>query len=74
MADVVKTTSDILTDAARMYPSYTTSQLKAAAPSADPATRAKMETEIAARESGASQQRVTPQIEGGKPMAKIGRM
>lgn len=71
---IVDKTIDQMRADARMYPSYTTSQLKAAAPSADPATRAKMESEIAMRESGASQQRITPQIQGGRPMPKVGRL
>jgi len=60
---------------ARMYPGYTTVQLKEfVKKESDPETKKKMEAEIAARESGASTVRVTPQILGGKPVNKIGRM
>ena len=62
----------------RLYPSYATSELKEwlAGNKIDAATRAKVETEVAARESGVSKHKVTPQIMGGnfKPMNKIGRM
>jgi hypothetical protein len=45
----------------RAYPSYTTANLKASLATANPETRAKMEAEIAARESGLSTVKVTPQ-------------
>jgi hypothetical protein len=52
---------------ARLFPSYTTDELKKwlAGNSLDGATRAKVEKEVADRESGASKQRVTPQITPG---------
>jgi len=48
----------------RQYPSYTTAQLRdmLAMPEVPEATKAKMRAEIAAREAGTSQPRVTPQI------------
>lgn len=59
-------------DAQRMYPSMTTTQLRQWVESGD-ATPLAME-ELARRDSGESQVRVTPQIMGGKVQTKIGRM
>lgn len=58
----------------RMYPSYTTANLRNMLDNVDGETRAKMEAEIAARESGASLVKVTPQIDGGMVQAKVGRL
>lgn len=60
---------------ARMYPAYTTAQLRDHVSSEkDPAIRAKMLAEIEARESGASKPAVTPQTKGGLPIPRLGRM
>jgi hypothetical protein len=60
----------------RMFPSYTTAQLKEFLKTheMDDEKRKKMETEVANRESGASVVRKTPQIEGGKVITKVGRL
>jgi len=59
-----------------MYPAYTTDELvnRLETKGLDGATRKEMEEEVEARRSGASKQYVVPQIEGGKPVNKIGRM
>jgi hypothetical protein len=63
---------------ARMFPSYTLAELKAdlGKTTLSPETRAKMQQEIAARESGASQVKVTPQVapaaKGATPFAITG--
>lgn len=59
-------------DAARKWPSYTLAELEAAV-KAGKGSR-EMEEEIQNRKSGSSQIRVTPQIEGGKVMTRVGRM
>jgi hypothetical protein len=60
----------------RLYPSYTLKDLKGWVEKGELSGEklAQVKEEIAARESGASQVRVTPQIEGGKVQTKIGRM
>jgi hypothetical protein len=63
----------------RMFGSYTTVQLKKAVTEGvnewtPRETIEKMIKEIQARESGASKVNVTPQITGGKPNPKVGRM
>ena len=60
----------------RMYPSYTTKQLKeivAVGNLSDDMT-AKMNAEIKDREEGLSVTKVTPQIEGGMVQVKVGRL
>lgn len=59
-------------DAARKWPSYTLAELEATV-KAGKGSR-EMEEEIQNRKTGASQIRVTPQIEGGKVMTRVGRM
>jgi len=62
----------------RMYPGYSTAELESSlasgkhAPGSDAHT--KMSQEIAARKSGASQPFVVPQLQGGAPKTKVGRM
>lgn len=56
----------------RKYPSYTLAQLEAAV--AEGRGNPVMEAEIAARKSGMSVAFRVPQIEGGKPSPKVGRM
>ena len=56
----------------RKFPSYTTAQLEAAV--ADGRGTPAMIAEIEARKNGTSKILVTPQIMGGKPINKIGRM
>lgn len=56
----------------RKYPSYTLSQLESAV--AEGRGNPIMEAEIFTRKSGASVVFSTPQIEGGKPAPKLGRM
>jgi hypothetical protein len=60
----------------RMYPAYTTKQLKeivAVGNLSDDMT-AQINAEIAAREAGLSVTKITPQIEGGMVQAKVGRL
>ena len=61
---------------ARMFPSYTTAQLRAFLETDQVvgAQRAKMEAEIIARETGASVPAETPQIIGGKVQHRVGRL
>lgn len=56
----------------RKYPSYTLSQLEGfvTAGNGNPS----MVAEIAARKAGRSATFVTPQLLGGKPSVKVGRM
>lgn len=54
------------------YPSMHISELKKAV--AEGRGNPKMEQEIADRESGKSQVKVTPQIQGGKAQTRVGRM
>jgi hypothetical protein len=65
-------------DAKRDFPSYTLAQLEkwiAEGTVNNNATMlARVKKEIEARKSGASQAFVTPQIEGGKPTPKVGRL
>lgn len=56
----------------RKYPGYTLAQLEAAV--ADGRGTPVMVQEIADRKAGLSEALVVPQIEGGKPVHKIGRM
>ena len=56
----------------RNYPSYTTAQLESAV--AAGRGNETMVQEIANRKSGVSVIRLTPQIMGGKVMAKVGRL
>lgn len=67
---------NIATRDARMFPSYTLAELEAwlLKPDLPADTRAKAEQEIAARKAGTSQVSVTPQILGGKPVTKVGRL
>jgi hypothetical protein len=65
--------------ATRKYPSYTTAQLEAFVAegvteirSAEKVTD--IAAEVAARKAGKSVIRVTPQIGGGRPVSKIGRL
>ena len=63
----------------RMFGSYTTAQLKNSVSEGvnewrPRETIEKMIKEIQARESGVSKLNVTPQIQGGKPNPKVGRM
>ena len=62
----------------RLYPSYTTSEMKKwlVERQFDPATKNKIEEEIRAREAGESKPFVVPQVEnrGFKPVNKLGRM
>jgi len=62
----------------RLYPSYTTVELKKwlIEKTLDPATKDKVEEEVRARETGESKPFVTPQVEnkGFKPVNKLGRM
>jgi len=59
----------------RLYPGYTTQELKAfVAVEADATIKAKMEGEIAAREAGLSKPLIVPQIKGGRIVPRIGRM
>jgi len=65
-------------DAQRMFPSYTTAQLKQFVAEGVTELRSaekveQIKREIAARESGASDVKVTPQIEGGKLHSIVGR-
>lgn len=64
---------NIVMDAPRKWPSYHVSELKKWIAEGRP-NAAAIQEEIDARESGASQHKVTPQILGGKAQAKIGRM
>ncbi len=55
----------------RLYPAYTLDQLKKFhAEKPHPL----MAAEIAAREAGVSRVNVTPQIQGGMPIPRLGRM
>ena len=56
----------------RKYPSYTLAQLEAfvASGQGNPV----MVQEISDRKAGTSKTLVTPQIDGGKPTPKVGRM
>lgn len=56
----------------RKYPSYTLAELEKAV--AEGRGTAAMEQEIADRKAGLSVPFVTPQIKGGKPITKVGRM
>jgi hypothetical protein len=63
----------------KLYPSYTNDDLakfisEGVTPMRPQATVDKMKEELAARKSGESKTFVTPQIEGGKPQTKVGRM
>lgn len=66
------TSMDAAHKSARKYPSYTLAQLEAfvAQGNGNPV----MVAEIAARKAGTSNVLVVPQIEGGKPTVKVGRM
>lgn len=57
---------------ARKYPSYTLAQLEAFV--ADGSGNDVMAQEIAARKAGRNAVLVVPQIEGGKPIHRLGRM
>lgn len=56
----------------RKYPSYTLAQLEAFV--AEGNGNEVMVAEIAARKAGASVAFVVPQVEGGKPSPKVGRL
>lgn len=56
----------------RDYPSYTLAELKEWVAKGQGSPR--VLAEIAAREAGLSEHKVTPQILGGKPINKIGRL
>lgn len=56
----------------RKYPSYTLAQLEAFV--AEGKGNDVMIAEIAARKAGANAALVVPQIEGGKPTPKVGRL
>jgi hypothetical protein len=56
----------------RKFPGYTLAELEAAV-AAGRGTPV-MEAEIAARKDGTSVHYKVPQVEGGKPVARIGRM
>ena len=58
----------------RKYPSYTTAQLKAFVAEDGENANPVMVKEIADREAGLSVYRPTPQIMGGKPIVRVGRM
>jgi hypothetical protein len=59
----------------RLYPSYTTAQLKTfVIVESDPVIAARMQGEIDRREAGLSNILVTPQIKGGRATPRIGRM
>jgi hypothetical protein len=59
----------------RLFPGFTTKELKANVSSVeDAAVRAKMEGEIARREAGTSVHFTVPQIKGGIPIPRLGRM
>ena len=56
----------------RIFPAYTLNELKSWT-DLDAETAKKVAEEIAAREAG-SVARITPQIEGGRVISRIGRM
>ncbi|MBM6453092.1 hypothetical protein [Lacticaseibacillus paracasei] len=56
----------------RKYPSYTLAQLEAFV--AEGKGNPVMVQEIADRKAGRSVTLVTPQIEGGKPVSRVGRL
>lgn len=58
----------------RMYPGYTLAELEKAVAEGRADSAGTMVMEIAARKAGASQHFKTPQILGGKPTTRIGRM
>ncbi len=60
----------------RAFPSYTLQNLKSwlTDPNVDEATKAKAREEIAAREGGISEAKVTPQTKGGMVIPHIGKL
>jgi hypothetical protein len=56
----------------KAYPSYTLAQLEEFVAKGE--GNDKMKQEIEDRKRGGSEQKVTPQIEGGRAVPKIGRM
>lgn len=59
----------------RQFPSYTTKELKSHLRNElTTEMRSKIEAEIVAREAGESKVRVIPQIQGGMPIPRLGRM
>jgi hypothetical protein len=57
------------------YPAATTAQLQIAHDKeTNPETKAKIRAEIDKRKAGISRPRITPQIKGGLPIPRIGRM
>lgn len=63
----------------RLYPAYSDKELEkfvaeGVTPNRPQQTVDKMKEELAARKSGASKPYVVPQIGGGKPQTKVGRM
>jgi hypothetical protein len=60
----------------RLYPAYTTKELKASllTKGLEESTRAKMQGEVDRREVGISVHFSVPQVAGGRPVPIIGRM